>query len=202
MMAPCADFSQYGLIPAKMSAVPIVPSSATPINVPASVPRPPVIAVPPRTTAVMHFSSRPSPALAGTSWKRTVASSAPIPTSMPATTKTQNTTFRREAGEPRRLSVGPSRIDGAAGRQIMKRPGKGKEDRGRRNQDRGLPGALTQAEPLKRVGQVLHPGAFGGPTQRFAPRHHGRQRHHNRRDAEQGDEQSVHAAERSPGDDQ
>ena len=94
MIAPCAAFSQYGLMPAKISAVPIVPSSATPISVPASVPRPPVMAVPPMTTAVMHFSSRPSPALAGTSWKRTVASSAPIPTSMPATAKTQNTTRR------------------------------------------------------------------------------------------------------------
>ncbi len=51
-------------------------------------PRPPVIAVPPTTTAAITFSSSPRPALLGIWLKRTEFSSAASPVSAPGTTKT------------------------------------------------------------------------------------------------------------------
>ena len=65
MMPPCRARSQYGLAPRNVRAGPIMPSSTTPNTVPAIVPRPPVIAVPPTTTAAMTCISSPIPALLG-----------------------------------------------------------------------------------------------------------------------------------------
>src|SRR6266576_842506 len=81
-------FPQNGLIPMKVNPVLMVPSSAAPISVPASVPRPPVIAVPPTTTAATACSSKPIPALLGTTAKRTAFSKAANPTSAPVNAKT------------------------------------------------------------------------------------------------------------------
>ena len=44
--------------------------------------------------------------------------------------------------------------------------------------DRPLAGRLMQAEPLEARRQVAHEFALAPPAQRFAPRHHRRERHH------------------------
>ena len=70
----------------------MVPNSATPMSVPMIVPRPPVIAVPPTTTAAITFNSNPSPVLLGTTEKRTALSNAASPVSAPIKTNTPKTT--------------------------------------------------------------------------------------------------------------
>ncbi len=81
-------------MPTNVRAVPIVPSSAAPMSVPTRVPRPPVIAAPPTTTAATAFNSSPMPALLGTAENRTAFKSAANPVSAPINTKTPKTTRR------------------------------------------------------------------------------------------------------------
>ena len=61
IIMPWIAVSQCTSVCMKPSAGLMVPSSATPIRLPISVPRPPEMATPPTTTAAMVCSSRPVP---------------------------------------------------------------------------------------------------------------------------------------------
>ncbi len=67
----------------------MAPSRATPSTVPRIVPLPPVIAVPPTTTAAIVFISRPRPVLLGIWLNRAALSNAARPVSAPFRVKTQ-----------------------------------------------------------------------------------------------------------------
>ena len=86
---------------------------------PTSVPRPPVIAVPPTTTAAIAFNSRPMPALPGTTENRTAFSSAAIPTRPPVRAKTQEDhSLRVDPGEARGLGFRADCVDFSSGDEI------------------------------------------------------------------------------------
>ena len=117
-----------------------------------NVPRPPVIAAPPTTTAAITFISRPRPALLGIWLKRTALSTAASPVSAPASVNTEQLDARGvEAGEPRGVRVRAGRVDGAAGREVAQRPGERRRAARPRRADatNGIR-RLRQPEPLKR----------------------------------------------------
>ena len=72
--------------------VPIVPSKKIPISVPIKVPRPPVIIVPPTTTAAMAFISKPIPELLGIELNRIAFSKAASAVKAPINANTENMT--------------------------------------------------------------------------------------------------------------
>ena len=143
------------------------------------VPRPPVMATPPTTTAAITCISRPIPALLGIWLKRTAFSKAAQPVSAPVSDEDPEDHARRlDAGEARRVRVRAGGVHRASRGQIAQRPAPP-----RRKQRRAtatvisLAAGLRQAEPLEARRQVLHPRALRDPAQAVAQRHHRRQRH-------------------------
>src|SRR5262245_37843715 len=71
-------------------------------------------------------------------------------------------------------------INRPTGREISQSPCRRSRQYGRRHHGESLAEALRLPEPLKASRQVLHPGAFGDPTQPVAQRDHGSERDHDR----------------------
>ena len=136
------------------------------MKVPSRLPRPPVMGVPPTTTAAIAFSSKFMPLFAGTSEKRTAFNTAATPVSAPIRTKTANSTcLHRNAGKARRFAIGAGGVDRAKGRKVLRGPPKESKQKQREQNDNGLPHLLTQAEPLKIDRQIFHPSTARAPAQ-------------------------------------
>src|SRR5262249_52308052 len=94
MTAPRIARSECASIGRTSSAGPIVANSSPPNTVQKIVPRPPLTAVPPTTTAAIDCISNPFPALGSTTAKRTSLSSAARAASTPDDTNTPKTIRR------------------------------------------------------------------------------------------------------------
>ncbi len=123
MIAPCSARSQYAFTPRNVRAGPIAPSRMTPSSVPANVPRPPRIAVPPTTTAAIDLHLQPE---AGVAWNLVEADGvedrgqagqrAGGGEDRPLDAR------RVEAGQPRGVGIRSGGVNRAAGRKIGAAP--------------------------------------------------------------------------------
>ena len=98
-----------------------------------------------------------------------------------------------DAGQPRGLGVGPGGVDRPPGREVPQAPGERREDDQRDRHDQPLAGRLPRAEPLEPRRQVADELALAQVAERLAADHQRGQGHHDRRQAQPGDQRAVDA---------
>ena len=174
-------------------------AAATPISVPSTVPRPPVIAVPPTTTAAIACSSSPRRVARHRGEPHRVRASPPARPARPSATNTPKIDAPRlDAGEPRRLGVGADGVDASGRPAGCAAP---------RRTTASTTSAMTTISVCAAPGESPNhwkPPAGRAPTrprrpaQRVAPGDQHRQRHDDRRQAEPADEEPLTAPIAAP----